>query len=89
MATRFVAMRSRVDLAGIVRAYRLWRLEPDVVFTSSVDAQVIGHLIAARAGAAHLTVEHGGAGLPRALHRRLLVRATSSTGSASGPSASR
>lgn len=75
MATRFIAMRSRVDLAGIVRAYRLWRLEPDVVFTSSVDAQVIGHLIAARAGAAHVTVEHGGAGLPRALHRRLLVRA--------------
>jgi glycosyltransferase involved in cell wall biosynthesis len=68
-------MRSRLDVAGIVRAYRLWRLEPDVVITSSIDAQVIGHLIAGRAGVPHLTVEHGGAGLPRAFHRRLLVRA--------------
>jgi glycosyltransferase involved in cell wall biosynthesis len=75
MPMRFVGMRSRADLAGMARAYKLWRLRPDVVFTSSVDAQVIGELVAARARAAHVTVEHGGAGLPRALHRRLLVRA--------------
>jgi glycosyltransferase involved in cell wall biosynthesis len=75
---RFVGMRSRIDLRGIARAYRLWRLRPDIVFTSSVDAQVIGQLVATRAGAAHITVEHGGAGLPRALHRRLLVRAIAS-----------
>ena len=72
---QFVGMRSRTDLRGVARGYRLWRLRPDVVFTSSVDAQVIGQLVAARAGASHFTVEHGGAGLPRALHRRLLVRA--------------
>jgi glycosyltransferase involved in cell wall biosynthesis len=64
-----------MDLRGIARAYSLWRLRPDIVFTSSVDAQVIGQLVAARARAVHVTVEHGGAGLPRALHRRLLVRA--------------
>jgi glycosyltransferase involved in cell wall biosynthesis len=74
VATVFVAMRSRFDLLGLVRAYRLWRLRPDVVFTSSVDAQAIGQLVALRAGARHVTAEHGGAGVPRALHRRLLVR---------------
>jgi glycosyltransferase involved in cell wall biosynthesis len=71
---QFIGMRSRVDSASIARAYRLWRLRPDIVFTSSVDAQVLGHLVALRAGARHVTVEHGGPGLPRALHRRLLVR---------------
>jgi glycosyltransferase involved in cell wall biosynthesis len=75
LPTRFVGMRSRLDLRGIARAYSLWRLRPDIVFTSSVDAQVIGQLVATRARAVHVTVEHGGAGLPRALHRRLLVRA--------------
>jgi glycosyltransferase involved in cell wall biosynthesis len=74
VATRFIGMRSRGDVRGIARAYRLWHLRPDVVFTSSVDAQVIGQLIAARAQVPHVTVEHGGTGLPRALHRRLLVR---------------
>jgi glycosyltransferase involved in cell wall biosynthesis len=49
-------------------------MRPDIVFTASVDAQVIGHFVAARAKAPHVTVEHGGAGLPRAFHRRLLVR---------------
>jgi glycosyltransferase involved in cell wall biosynthesis len=71
---RFVGMRSRADLRGIARAYSLWRLRPEIVFTSSVDAQVIGQLVAARAGAAHVTVEHGGAGLRKGLHRRFLVR---------------
>jgi glycosyltransferase involved in cell wall biosynthesis len=72
---RFIGMRSRGDLRGIARAYSLWRVKPEIVLTSSVDAQVIGELVAARAGAFHVTVEHGGAGLPRAVHRRLLVRA--------------
>ena len=66
-------MRSRIDVFGLARAYRLWRFRPDVVFTSSVDAQVVGQLIASRAGARHVTAEHGGAGIPRAFHRRLLV----------------
>lgn len=73
--TQFVGMRSRLDLPGIVRAYRLWLVKPDIVLTSSIDAQVIGQLVAARARVPHLTVEHGGAGLPRAWHRRLLLRA--------------
>ena len=72
--TAFAAMRSRTDIVGIWRAYRLWRLRPDVVFSSSVDAQVIGQLVAFRARARHVTAEHGGVGIPRALHRRLLVR---------------
>lgn len=70
----FVGMRSRFDLLGGWRAYRLWRLRPDIVFSSSIDAEVIGHLLARRAGAAHVTAEHGGAGLPRGFHRRALVR---------------
>ena len=67
-------MRSRFDIRGARRAYRLWRLRPDVVFTSSIDAQVIGHAVAVRAGARHVTAEHGGAGIPRAFHRKALVR---------------
>jgi glycosyltransferase involved in cell wall biosynthesis len=74
VATCFLGLRSRADIRGIARAYRLWRLRPDIVFSASVDAQVIGHLVAARAKAPHVTVEHGGAGLPRAFHRRLLVK---------------
>jgi starch synthase (maltosyl-transferring) len=70
----YAAMRSRFDARGGARAYRLWRSRPDVVFSSSVDAQVIGQLIAARSGARHLTAEHGGAGIPRSFHRRLLTR---------------
>jgi len=70
----FAGMRSRLDVPGLVRAYRLWRLRPDIVFTSSIDAQVIGEAVALRAGARHVTVEQGGAGIPRSLHRRLLVR---------------
>jgi glycosyltransferase involved in cell wall biosynthesis len=72
--TAYAAMRSRTDVRGLARAYRLWRFRPDVVFTSSVDAQVIGQLIAWRARARHVTVEHGGVGIPRSFHRRLLVR---------------
>lgn len=75
MTVRFVGMRSRADVRGIARAYGLWREKPEIVLSSSVDAQVIGHLVATRAGAPHITVEHGGVGLPRALHRRFLVRA--------------
>lgn len=70
----FVAMLSRNDVLGIARAYRLWKVRPDVVFSSSVDAQVLGQAVAAKARARHVTAEHGGAGIPRSLHRRLLVR---------------
>ncbi len=72
--TSFVDMRSRWDLRGAIRAYRLWRLRPAVVVTHSVDAQVLGQVIADRAGAAHVTVEQGGVGIPRRRHRALLTR---------------
>jgi glycosyltransferase involved in cell wall biosynthesis len=69
----FVDMRSRWDLRGALRAYRLWRLRPDIVVTVSIDAQVIGQAIAERARARHVTMEHGGAGIHRGLHRELLT----------------
>src|SRR5207249_10306649 len=59
---------------AISRARRDCLLGTDIVLPASVDAHVLGHLVAARANARHVTVEHGGAGLPRAFHRRLLVR---------------
>ena len=71
---RFVGMRSRWDLRGGMRAYRLWRLRPDLVFTVSIDAQVIGQAIAERARVPHVTVEHGGPGIYRGVHRELLSR---------------
>lgn len=74
VATRFIGMRSRADVSGMARAYKLWRLRPDVLLTSSLDAQAIGHLVAVRSRAPHVTIEHGGPGLPRAPHRRLAVR---------------
>ena len=46
--TSFVDMRSRWDLRGGLRAYRLWRMQPAVVVTHSVDAQILGQLIADR-----------------------------------------
>jgi glycosyltransferase involved in cell wall biosynthesis len=72
--THFAGMRSRFDAVAARRAYRLWQMRPDVVFSSSIDAQVIAHAIATRTQAPHITAEHGGAGMPRALHRRLLSR---------------
>ena len=69
-----VRMRSRSDLRGAHRAYRLWRTHPDVVFTQSIDAHVIGHAIAFRARAPHVAAEHGGAGIHRGMHRRLAAR---------------
>jgi glycosyltransferase involved in cell wall biosynthesis len=74
VATVFLAMRSRMDVAGATRAYRLWKLQPDIVFSCSLDAQVIGQVVARRAGAYHVTAEHGGAGIQRAPHRAALSR---------------
>lgn len=71
----FAAMRSRSDALGARRALTYARTSrPDVVVTQSIDAQVIGHGIARRLRVPHLTVEHAGPGLRRALHRRLLLR---------------
>ena len=71
----FAAMRSRADVRGARRAAAtVRRAAPDIVVTQSVDAQVIGHGIARWLGVPHLTIEHGGPGLRRAPHRRVLVR---------------
>jgi glycosyltransferase involved in cell wall biosynthesis len=71
----FAAMRTRADARGARRAAEtVRRAGPDVVVTQSVDAQVIGHWIARRLHVPHVTIEHGGPGLRRAFHRRVLVR---------------
>ena len=67
-------MSSRSDLRGALRAYRLWRTHPDIVFTQSIDAHVIGHAVALRARAPHVAAEHAGAGLHRGSHRTLATR---------------
>ena len=67
-------MTSRSDLRGALRAYRLWRTHPDIVFTQSIDAHVIGHGVALRARAPHVAAEHGGAGIHRGTHRTLAAR---------------
>lgn len=71
----FAGMRSRADVRGARRALSYARTtRPAAVVTQSIDAQVIGHAIARRLRVPHLTVEHAGPGLRRALHRRLLLR---------------
>ena len=77
--TVHVGMRSRVDMRAILRAYRLWRIRPGIVFTQGVNAQVLGQAIAVRAGAPHITAEHGGAGLERGMHRTFLTRLVAQT----------
>ena len=72
--TAFVDMRSRWDMRGGLRAYRLARLRPDVVLTQSIDADVLGQAIASRRGVPHVIVEQGGVGIRRGLHRTLLAR---------------
>jgi glycosyltransferase involved in cell wall biosynthesis len=55
---------------------RLAEIQPDLVVTHSINAHVVGHLIARRARAAHVTNEHFnvGPGRPKRLHRELLSR---------------
>jgi len=70
----FVDMRSRWDLRGGLRAYRLGRVRPDVVLTHSIDADLLGQLIAFRLGVPHVAIEQGGVGIPRGRHRVVLAR---------------
>jgi len=72
--TAFVGMRSRWDVRGGLRAYRLGRGRPDVVLTHSIDADLLGQTIAYRLGVPHVVMEHGGYGIHRALHRARLTR---------------
>jgi glycosyltransferase involved in cell wall biosynthesis len=56
-------IRSRFDLAGFARAFALAQPAPDVVVSQSLNAQVLGQLVARRGRAVHLTIEHAGPGL--------------------------
>lgn len=67
-------MRRRTDLAGLRRALRHSKLRPDMVVTQSINAHVVGHLIARRTRAAHVTTEHAGPGAPTQMHRTALTR---------------
>lgn len=67
-------MRGRTDVRGVRRAMRFAEIQPHLVVTQSINAHVVGHFIARRAGAAHVTNEHLGPGRPTRLHRELLSR---------------
>jgi glycosyltransferase involved in cell wall biosynthesis len=67
-------MRSRWNLEGVRRGYGYWRLQPDLVFTQSVDAQVIGHFIARRLDIPHVTAHHSGPGILSGAHRTFMTR---------------
>jgi glycosyltransferase involved in cell wall biosynthesis len=71
--TTHVNMSSRFDVRGAVRGYRLWRRRPEIVLTQGLDSTLIGHAIARRARASHVSIEQGGSGLPRTRDRRLLL----------------
>ena len=71
---RCARMRRRTDLAGLRRALRQVEPRPDLVVTHSINAHVVGHLIARRAGAPHVTTEHAGPGVPSRAHREGLAR---------------
>jgi glycosyltransferase involved in cell wall biosynthesis len=74
VSSKCVGLTSRWDFRGIARALELAKPAPEIVITQGTNAQVLGHLIASRAKARHVTIDHTPPGLPRRLHRRLLVR---------------
>jgi glycosyltransferase involved in cell wall biosynthesis len=67
-------MRHRFDFTGLRRALRHAEFRPDLVVTHSIDADVVGHLIARRARAAHVAIQHSGPGLRSRVHRKALGR---------------
>jgi glycosyltransferase involved in cell wall biosynthesis len=69
-------MRHRFDLVGLKRALRSYKLRPELLVTQSINAHVVGHLIARMVAAPHVTTEHFnvGPGAPRARHRDALSR---------------
>jgi glycosyltransferase involved in cell wall biosynthesis len=67
-------MRHRFDFRGLRRALRHAEFRPDLVVTHSIDADVVGQLIARRARAAHVTTHHSGPGLRSRVHRKALGR---------------
>jgi glycosyltransferase involved in cell wall biosynthesis len=62
-------IRNRLDLARIRRVVTAER-RVDVVVSQSFAGQVIGQLVARRAGVPHVTTEHLGSGLRRRPHER-------------------
>jgi glycosyltransferase involved in cell wall biosynthesis len=69
-------MRRRTDVRGWLRALHSSRFRPDLVVTQSINADVVGNVIASRAGAAHLVNAHFnvGPGAPTSRYRDLLAR---------------
>jgi glycosyltransferase involved in cell wall biosynthesis len=67
-------MRHRFDLPRLRRALRHAELQPDLVVTHSINADIVGHLIARKARAAHVTNVHAGPKVPTRLHRDVLAR---------------
>ncbi|MBA3844317.1 MAG: glycosyltransferase family 4 protein [Actinobacteria bacterium] len=73
--TGCAGLQSRTDLAGMRRALRFAQPLPEIIVSQGVDALVVGALLARRADVPHIVIEHGGPGLGRRAHRRLLTRA--------------
>ena len=67
-------MRRRTDVRGWVRALHSSRFTPDLVVTQSINADVVGNVIASRGGVAHLVNAHSGPGAPTRRYRDLLAR---------------
>ena len=77
VAARSADLRSRFDVRGIVRAIKLaQRIRPRLLVTHEVNAHIVGGLVSRTLRIPHIMVEHAAAGLPIALHRRLLMRVT-------------
>ena len=76
VAVDCACMRRRTDLRGWQRALRHADHKPDLVVTKSINADIVGNAIAARAHAAHVSAAHFnvGPGSPRSRYRDLLAR---------------
>jgi len=71
----FASMSSRYDIPGILRARRaILASQPDVLVTQSLNANVIGRVVALGSRVPHVTIDHAGTGLGLTPHRRLLMR---------------
>jgi glycosyltransferase involved in cell wall biosynthesis len=55
---RCVRMRHRTDLIRLRQALRYAEVRPDLIVTQSINANVVGQLIARRIGAPHVVTEH-------------------------------
>jgi len=73
--TSFAAMSSRYDVRGAVRVQRAIRhTHPEAIVTGGIDGHMLGRWAARWAGVPHVAVEHAGAALGLAAHRRFLLR---------------